>query len=73
MPDRGLPYPSIFDNPGRSLLALHGFPRNAVPATIVLDRDHRVAAVFLTALRVSELLPVVQRIAAEPAATDPAT
>jgi hypothetical protein len=44
-----------------------------VPATIVLDRDHRVAAVFLTALRVSELLPVVQRIAAEPAATDPAT
>lgn len=67
MQDRGLTYPSIFDNPGRSLIALRGFPRNTVPATIVLDREHRVAAVFLTAVRVAELLPVVQRIAAEPA------
>jgi thiol-disulfide isomerase/thioredoxin len=65
MVDRGITYPSIFDNPGRSLLALRGFPRNTVPATVVLDRQHRVAAVFLTALRVSELLPEVQRIAAE--------
>ena len=67
MRDRGFTYPSIYDNPGRSLTALSGFPRNTVPATVVLDRRHRVAAVFLTALRVSELLPVVQRIAAEPA------
>jgi thiol-disulfide isomerase/thioredoxin len=65
MVDRGITYPSIYDNPGRSLLALNGFPRSTVPATIVLDRQHRVAAVFLTALRVSELLPVVQRVAAE--------
>ncbi|MCX6466488.1 MAG: TlpA disulfide reductase family protein [Pseudonocardiales bacterium] len=65
MVDRGFTYPSIYDNPGRSLLALRGFPRNTVPATIVLDRQHRVAAVFLTALRVAELLPVVQRVAAE--------
>lgn len=68
MRDRGLTYPSIYDNPARSLAALSGFPRSVVPSTIVLDRRHRVAAVFLTALRVSELLPVVQRIAAEPAA-----
>ncbi|MFC4950951.1 TlpA family protein disulfide reductase [Pseudonocardia sp. GCM10023141] len=65
MIDRGITYPSIYDNPGRSLLALRGFPRNTVPSTIVLDRQHRVAAVFLTALRVAELLPVVQRVAAE--------
>lgn len=65
MVDRGITYPSIYDNPGRSLLALSGFPRSTVPATVVLDRQHRVAAVFLTALRVSELLPVVQRVAAE--------
>jgi thiol-disulfide isomerase/thioredoxin len=67
MLDRGITYPSIYDNPGRSLLALRGFPRNTVPSTIVLDRQHRVAAVFLTTLRLTELLPVVQRIAAEPA------
>lgn len=67
MTDRALTYPSIFDNPGRSLVVLRGFPRSTVPLTVVLDRRHRVAAVFLTAVRVSELLPVVQRVAAEPA------
>lgn len=64
--DRGLTYPSIFDPPGRSLLALQGYPRSVVPSTIVLDRAHRVAAVFLTELRAADLLPVVQRVAAEP-------
>jgi len=64
--EHGITYPSIFDNPSRSLFALEGFPRNTVPSTIVLDRRHRVAAVFLTALRVAELMPVVQRVAAEP-------
>jgi thiol-disulfide isomerase/thioredoxin len=65
--DRGVSYPSIYDPPGRSLLALAGYPRNVVPSTIVLDRRHRVAAIFLTALLDSDLLPVVQRIAAEEA------
>ena len=64
--DRRVTYPSLYDNPGRSLIALNGFPRNTVPSTIVLDREHRVAAVFLTAVRVGELLPVVQRVAREP-------
>ena len=65
--DRGVVYPSIYDPPGRSLLALRGYPRNAVPSTIVLDRSHRVSAVFLTAVLASDLQPVVDRIAAEPA------
>ena len=65
--DRGVVYPSIFDPPGRSLLVLRGYPRNAVPSTIVLDRSHRVAAVFLTAVLASDLQPVVDRVAAEPA------
>ena len=64
---RGVTYPSIFDPPGRSLLVLSGYPRNAVPSTIVLDRAHRVAAVFLTAVLASDLQPVVDRVAAEPA------
>lgn len=63
--DRGVEYPSIFDPPGRSLAALRGFPPNVVPSTIVLDRAHRVAAVFLGTVRISELLPAVERIAAE--------
>lgn len=70
--NRGITYPSIFDQPGRTLAALSGFPRNTVPSTIVLDRRHRVAAVYLTAVRLSELLPVVRRVAAEPRASNEA-
>jgi thiol-disulfide isomerase/thioredoxin len=66
MRNLGITYPSIYDPPGRSLLALKGYPRSVVPSTIVLDRQHRVAAVLLTALREADLLPVVRRLAAEP-------
>lgn len=58
-------YPNIFDQSGRALLALRGFPRNTVPATIVFDRRHRVAAVYLRQIRLSELARDVGRIAAE--------
>lgn len=67
--DRAVPYPSIFDPPGRSLLALRGFPRNVVPSTIVLDREQRVAAVFLTAVLASDIEPTIRRVAAEPRPT----
>lgn len=63
--DRGITYPSLFDPAGRSLLALQDFPRSTVPATIVLDREHRVAAIFLTQLLESELLPEVRKVAEE--------
>lgn len=64
--DFTLTYPSIFDPPGRTLFALPRIPRAVVPLTIVLDRHHRVAAVFLHAMHQQDLLPVVQRIATEP-------
>ncbi len=64
--DFGLTHPSIFDPPGRTLLALKGIPRSVVPLTIVLDRQHRVAAVLLHAVQAQDLQSVVQRIATEP-------
>ncbi|HWT49403.1 MAG TPA: TlpA family protein disulfide reductase, partial [Mycobacterium sp.] len=36
-----------------------------IPSTLVLDRQHRVAAVFLRELLAQDLQPVVQRIAHE--------
>jgi thiol-disulfide isomerase/thioredoxin len=62
----GVSYDSIFDPPGRALFNLSGYPRNVVPSTIVLDRQHRVAAVYLTRIRLAELTGLVQRLAAEP-------
>ncbi|MGH3760985.1 TlpA family protein disulfide reductase [Actinophytocola sp.] len=63
--DTGLTYPSIYDPPGRSLLAWKGYPRSVVPSTIVLDKHHRVAAVFLRDLLATDLLPVIDRLLAE--------
>ena len=46
--DRGITYDSIFDPPGpHAGRSSSGYPRNVVPSTIVLDRQHRVAAVYL--------------------------
>lgn len=61
----GLTYPSIFDPPGRTLFALGNVPRSVVPLTVVLDRHHRVAAVYLREITAEDLLPVVSRLAAE--------
>ncbi|MFP5019682.1 TlpA family protein disulfide reductase [Pseudonocardia phyllosphaerae] len=68
--DRNLGYDSIYDAPGRTLARLDGYPRNIVPSTIVLDRSHRVAAVFLLPVGSSDLLPLVQRLAHEAPAPD---
>lgn len=58
-------YSSIYDPPMRTLTALGGVPTSVIPTTIVLDRQHRVAAVFLRELLVEDLQPVVERVAAE--------
>ncbi|MFI7190025.1 TlpA family protein disulfide reductase [Nocardia nova] len=57
-------YPSIFDPSMRSLLALGShYPTSVVPTTLVLDRSHRVAAVFLKALLPDDIRPEIQRLA----------
>lgn len=64
--DRNVGFPSIYDFSGLSLAALTT-PTSVVPTTIVLDRRHRPAAVFLKAVSDSELDAVVKQVAAEPA------
>ncbi|MGG7103406.1 TlpA disulfide reductase family protein [Rhodococcus sp. 24CO] len=64
--DNKVSYPSIYDPSMRSLIAFgEGYPTSVIPTTIVLDRQHRVAAVFLQELLAEDLLPVVERVAAE--------
>ncbi|KRQ18600.1 MULTISPECIES: TlpA disulfide reductase family protein [Mycobacteroides] len=66
--DRKVPYPSIYDPSMRTLIAFgRKFPTGAIPATLILDRQHRVAAVFLRELLPQDLQPAVERIAKEPA------
>jgi thiol-disulfide isomerase/thioredoxin len=63
--DRKMTYPSLFDYPGRSLAALTT-PTSVVPTTIVLDRKHRVAKVYLRSIRATELGPEVVSLLREP-------
>jgi thiol-disulfide isomerase/thioredoxin len=64
--DRNVTFPSIYDPPMRTLIAFGGkYPTTVIPSTLVLDRRHRVAAVFLRELLAQDLQPVVQRLTAE--------
>nr|WP_202926937.1 TlpA disulfide reductase family protein [Gordonia desulfuricans] len=62
--DRKVGFPSIYDFPGASLAALTT-PTSVVPTTIVLDRQHRPAAVFLKSVTADELGAEVARVVAE--------
>lgn len=67
-----VPYPSIYDQSMRTVLALRGYPATAIPSTIVLDRQGRVAQIWLVsaAVPMGEMKARIAEIAAEP---DPAT
>ncbi|MFI0791723.1 TlpA family protein disulfide reductase [Micromonospora rubida] len=57
-------YPSLFDPPSRLALAFDISP-TTIPATVLLDRDGRVAVVIRSAVTQERLQPIVARIAAE--------
>jgi thiol-disulfide isomerase/thioredoxin len=65
--DRKVTFPSIYDPAMRTMIAFGGkYPTSVIPSTLVLDRSHRVAAVFLREVLADDLQPLVARIAAEP-------
>lgn len=62
--DRGITYPSIYDFSGARLAALTT-PTSVVPTTVILDRQHRPAVVYLRAVEAVELKEAINRVAAE--------
>lgn len=63
--DNAVTYPSIYDPPFRIAAALGGVPTSVIPTTIVLDRDHRPAAVFLREVTAEDILDVALPLAEE--------
>ena len=62
----GVTYPSIDDDGGRVLLDLRGtLPPSAIPSTLVLDREGRVAARILGKADRTVLQGVVDDVVAE--------
>ena len=63
--DNGVTYPSIYDPPFKTAASLGGVPSSVIPTTIVLDKQHRPAAVFLREITADDLIEVVDRLAEE--------
>lgn len=58
MTDNGLTYPSLYDPPFKTAAAMGGLPASVIPTTIVLDKQHRPAAVFLREVTAQDVLDV---------------
>ena len=63
--DNDITYPSIYDPSFKSAISLGGIPASVVPTTIVLDKQHRPAAVFLREVNVKEIMDVVNTLEKE--------
>jgi thiol-disulfide isomerase/thioredoxin len=63
---KGITYPSLDGADGRALLAFRGtLPPNAIPSTIVLDRQGRVSARVLGPVTETTLTSMVEDVLAE--------
>jgi thiol-disulfide isomerase/thioredoxin len=58
-------YPSLFDQAGQIALAFRDIPPNAVPSTLVIDRQGRIAARAIGSVSYSSLRDIVTKLAAE--------
>lgn len=63
--DNGVTYPSIYDPPFLTAAALGGVPTSVIPTTIILDKQHRPAAVFLREVDAEDVLDVALPLAKE--------
>jgi thiol-disulfide isomerase/thioredoxin len=62
---RSISYPSLYDPRGEVALAFRDYPANAIPSTIVLDRQGRVAAVYTAAVTEPDLRAVLDAVTGE--------
>ena len=61
----GIEFPSLYDPRGEVALAFRGYPANAIPSTIVLDPEGRVAAVYTGTVSKENLRSVIDQILGE--------
>jgi peroxiredoxin len=58
-------FPSLYDPRGEVALAFRDYPANAIPSTIVLDAEGRVAAVYTGQVAQDDLRRVLDRVLGE--------
>jgi thiol-disulfide isomerase/thioredoxin len=63
--DKAISFPSLYDPRGETALAFRGLNPNAIPSTIVLDPQYRVAAVYTGGVQQDDLRQVIDQVLAE--------
>lgn len=58
-------YPIVYDEDGETAVRLGNIPTQAMPFTVVLDKQHRVAAVYFVRLSPKDIEPVLNKLLAE--------
>jgi thiol-disulfide isomerase/thioredoxin len=61
----GIEFPSLYDPRGEVALAFRDYPANAIPSTIVLDGENRVAAVYTGEISQEDLRRVIDVVLEE--------
>lgn len=60
-----LTYPIVYDEPAKTALQLGDLPIGGLPATVIIDKHGRVAAVYTTAVLPNDLNPALDTLTAE--------
>jgi len=69
---KGITYPSLWDPDAREIIKFRGnLNPNAIPSTLVIDREGRIAARALRALTLEELRSMIEPVVNEPAPSAP--
>jgi thiol-disulfide isomerase/thioredoxin len=63
--ETGMPYESIVDADGALLATIAGVPAKALPSTVVIDRQGRIAARIIGPVRGSEITEITTEVASE--------
>lgn len=62
---KSITYPTIFDPRSEIALLLRDYPTQAIPSTIVVDRDGKVAAVYVAAVSKQDITKTVTSLVAQ--------
>lgn len=63
--DNDITYPIMWDEQARTAVALGKIPALGLPFTVLIDKQQRVAAVYLQKLTAKDLQPVLDKLIAE--------
>lgn len=66
--DNDISFPIVYDQQGKTALELGHLPSQGLPFTVLIDKQQRVAAVYVGSLTPKDLEPVLDKLLAEPAA-----